>query len=182
MVHSEWLPLPGSRSPDRIAVSYPDQHTAEHAALRTACCAGARYISVEGPDSLVTLDWDRYTNVARRFTRYLGPCGNEREPDGEVCPGELYARPGDQAMKCPTCGGWTGVRAPSRARYHAAGQDRHLVLSGAGAGLVVVACAQPAVAVPYDRTQHTYLTMLTTCTACRMVHDAWQVAFVASLG
>jgi hypothetical protein len=118
VVHSEWLPLPGSRSAERIAVTYPDQHAAEYAALHTACCKGARYISVEGPDTLVTLDWNRYTNVARRFTRYLGPCGNEQEPDGRVCTGELYARPGDPQVKCPVCGGWTGVLSPGRARYY----------------------------------------------------------------
>jgi hypothetical protein len=66
LVHSEWLPLPGDQSPARIAVPYPDQAAAERAALRTMCCRGARYVSVEGPDSIVTLDWDRYTNKARR--------------------------------------------------------------------------------------------------------------------
>src|SRR5215207_946822 len=67
LVHSEWLPLPGSRSPERIALPYPDRAAAERAALHTMCCRGARYVSVEGPDSVVTLDWDRYTNRARRY-------------------------------------------------------------------------------------------------------------------
>jgi hypothetical protein len=65
-------------------------------------------------------------------------------------------------------------------------QIRHLVLGGtveeAAAGLVAIACAQPAVAVPYDRAQHTYLTKLTTCTDCLAVHAAWLIAFVADLG
>lgn len=65
------------------------------------------------------------------------------------------------------------------------GQDRHLVLGDvtdgeAAAGLVSIACAQPAAAVPYDRAQHTYLTKLTTCTDCLAVHAAWQPVFAAS--
>ncbi len=65
------------------------------------------------------------------------------------------------------------------------GLTRHLVLGGtteeAAAGLVTIACAQPAVAVAYDPAQHTYLTRLATCAECRAVHAAWNVAFVASL-
>lgn len=68
-----------------------------------------------------------------------------------------------------------------------AGQTRHLVLGDvtddeAAAGMVSIACMQPSTAVPYDRTQHTYLTKSTTCTDCLAVHTAWQVAFAASLG
>ncbi len=113
-VHSEWLPLPGSNSPDRIALRYEDQRTAEQKALHVACCNGARYVSVEGPGSVVTLDWDRYTNFARRYGRYLGVCGNEREPDGEVCAGEVYAPAGAVQARCFECGAWEGVLSPSR--------------------------------------------------------------------
>lgn len=72
LVHSEWLPLPGSDSPDRIAMPYADQAAAERNALQIACCAGARYVSVEGPDAVVTFEWDRYTNVARSYGANYG--------------------------------------------------------------------------------------------------------------
>ncbi len=115
LVHSEWLPgggLPG----EGISLLYGDQESAERAALRTACCAGARSVAVEGPGHVITLDWDRYSNVARRYGRYIGVCGNEREPDGEVCVEELYARPADLQVRCPACGAWQGVRRPVRRR------------------------------------------------------------------
>lgn len=97
VVHSEWLPLPGSHSPDRLESTLEDQAAAERFALQTACCRGARYVTVQGPDSVVTLEWDRYTNVARRYARssvlqaavrqVLG-CGW----DGELVAQSLYAR------------------------------------------------------------------------------------------
>lgn len=67
LVHSEWLPLPGEAAPVRFAMPHPDQRAAESNALHIACCRGARYVSVEGPDAVVTLEWDRYTNVARSY-------------------------------------------------------------------------------------------------------------------
>lgn len=66
-LHSEWLPLPGSHSPDRIELPYQDQAAAEQYALELACCRGARYVSVQGPDAVVTFEWDRYTNIARHY-------------------------------------------------------------------------------------------------------------------
>jgi hypothetical protein len=68
-VYSEWLPLSGSHSPDRMAMPHPDRAVAEQDALQLACCRGARYVSVQGPDDVVTFEWDRYTNVARRYGR-----------------------------------------------------------------------------------------------------------------
>jgi hypothetical protein len=105
-VHSEWL------GGDAFALAERDQAAAEQSALQLACCKGARYISVSGPAEVVTFEWDRYTNVARRYGRYLGPCADETEPDGVVCPGELYALPRHVQVRCPTCGGWVGVRSP----------------------------------------------------------------------
>lgn len=35
--------------------------------------------------------------------------------------------------------------------------------------------------VRYDRSQHTYLTKLSTCDACLAAHAAWHAVFVASL-
>lgn len=49
--------------------------------------------------------------------RYIGRCGNEREPDGEVCPADLYAAAGDVQTQCPTCGAWTGVASPGRSLF-----------------------------------------------------------------
>lgn len=117
LVHSEWLPASHETLPARLTQPYPDQFAAERAALHLACCAGARYVSVEGPDAIVTLDWDCYTNRACRYDRYLGVCGDEKEPDGRVCTGQLYARLADVQVRCPECGAWTGVLAPGRVRH-----------------------------------------------------------------
>jgi hypothetical protein len=63
--------------------------------------------------------------------------------------------------------------------------ERHLVLDSTGGtpepGLVALACACAAEPTPYDVNQHTYLTALTTCPQCLVVHAAWHVVFVASL-
>lgn len=127
LVHSEWLPLPRTNSADQIVMPYPSQAAAERHALQLACCAGTRYLSVEGPDAVVTFEWDRYTNRARYYGRsYLGRCGNEQEPDGLVCTVPLYAAPGDVQVRCPGCGGWTGVQSPGRRPLPAAWRhDRH---------------------------------------------------------
>jgi hypothetical protein len=63
--------------------------------------------------------------------------------------------------------------------------DRHLVLdskadAAAGQALIAVACKGDEF-VPYDRAQHTYLTRLSTCTECRVVHAAWVELFKADL-
>jgi hypothetical protein len=68
LVHSEWLPTTGERSPSRLTQRHPDQFVAERAGLHLACCAGTRYVSVEGPGAIVTLDWDRYTTTSRAGT------------------------------------------------------------------------------------------------------------------
>lgn len=111
-VHVEWLPILGQVSPDRNFLHHPDQCCAEQSALSLACCRGSRYISVQGPDDVVTLEWDRYSNVARRYRAFLGVCGAEREPDGEICTGPLAARVYDVQVRCPRCGAWRGVNAP----------------------------------------------------------------------
>lgn len=67
-VRSEWL---GGMA---WSISSPEQAAAERAALGIACCTGARYVSVTGPGAVVTLEWDRYTNVARRYGQYRRPC------------------------------------------------------------------------------------------------------------
>ncbi len=66
------------------------------------------------------------------------------------------------------------------------GPDRHLVLDSSGqmvngALLVTIACADQPGEIPYDDTQHTFLTGLVGCPACRAVHAAWHVAYTASL-
>ncbi len=119
-VRAEWLPLPGSTRPDQTALACTDQPTAERAALHLACLAGARYVAVAGPGDTVTLDWDRYTNKARRYGRYLGVCGNEVEhPDGTapVCTGEIYAPKDAVQARCFECGAWDGVLSPPRRPY-----------------------------------------------------------------
>ena len=101
-VHTAWL------GGDAIATAEDNQATAERAALSLACCAGARYISVTGPGDVATLEWDRYTNLVRRYGRYLGSCGDATGPDGVVCLGEVYALPHHLQVRCPACGGVMG--------------------------------------------------------------------------
>lgn len=40
------------------------------------------------------------------------PCGNQREPDGELCTGTLTFEAGDRQAECLLCGAWTGRLAP----------------------------------------------------------------------
>lgn len=62
---------------------------------------------------------------------------------------------------------------------------RHLVLDSKPAPespdvVIAVACKGEEF-MPYDRTQHTYLTALSTCAECRVVHAAWVELFKADL-
>ncbi len=77
-----------------------------------------RTASETTPDLYTLLTWlmddaDR----ARAGGWFLGRCGAEREPDGQVCTADLYAPTRDTVqVQCPRCGGWTGVAAPGRPR------------------------------------------------------------------
>lgn len=68
------------------------------------------------PDLGALLQWlmddaDR----ARTGGWYLGRCGNEREPDGQVCTADLYAATrATTQVQCPGCGARSGVQAPGR--------------------------------------------------------------------
>lgn len=94
-----------------VSNTHPDWPTARRQALHLACCRGARYITVCGPDSIVVADWDQYTNRWREYALHIGPCDGESEPDGVPCGGQLCAKPNDVQVRCPHCGGWTGYRA-----------------------------------------------------------------------
>lgn len=41
-------------------------------------------------------------------------CGDETEPDGDLCTGWLIYEPGDVQAKCTVCGGWEGRWAPRK--------------------------------------------------------------------
>lgn len=63
---------------------------------------------------------------ARNGGWYLGPCGNQREPDGTVCTADLYAAARtDVQVQCPKCGAWTGAAAPSRPGTRLVPDDVH---------------------------------------------------------
>jgi hypothetical protein len=77
------------------------------------------------------------TDRARAGGWYLGHCGNEREPDGEVCTADLYAATRtDVQVQCPGCGAWQGVRSPGR-MTDTDPTDR-------AAGCVILECRDPA--------------------------------------
>lgn len=51
--------------------THPNWATARRRALHLACCHGARYITVCGPDDVICGDWDAYTNRWREYPRSL---------------------------------------------------------------------------------------------------------------
>jgi hypothetical protein len=46
------------------------------------------------------------------FTAGIRPCENEREPDGEPCPGTVTFAARDRQARCCVCGAWMGRLAP----------------------------------------------------------------------
>ncbi len=43
---------------------------------------------------------------------FVVPCRDTREPDGDICPGEVRYGPGDVQAQCTVCRGWRGRYAP----------------------------------------------------------------------
>lgn len=108
-VYTSWQPIAGETGLVETAQTFPDWATARSTALHLTCCRGTRYVSVQGPDDVVAAEYDRYTNYWREYPWVFGPCGNEREPDGDVCPGVLRGRLGAPQLRCEVCEGWTGT-------------------------------------------------------------------------
>ncbi|MGW3808838.1 hypothetical protein [Micromonospora sp. NPDC005113] len=109
-VHTSWREWKSAPAVE-TAWEYPDWPTARQAALRDACLAGVRYVTVQDPEGVVAGDYDRYTNRWREYALHIGACDGESEPDGEPCDGQLYAKPSDVQVRCPRCRGWSGYRA-----------------------------------------------------------------------
>ena len=55
------------------AQALPDWPAARRTALSLACCRGARYVSVQGPDDVVAGEYDRYTNRWREYRSQSAP-------------------------------------------------------------------------------------------------------------
>lgn len=110
-VHTSWAPLPQLGVVD-VWEQFPDWPAARRSALKLACLAGVRYVSVVDPQHTVAGDYDRFSGRWRTYALPVGVCGNESEPDGQMCGAQLYARPGQVQTRCWKCGGWTGCAAP----------------------------------------------------------------------